>query len=381
MISRTFLAAPLARLTPAILTFGAAMLLLAGCNGDSKPGGKPGEPGGEKKEGDSGSAVVNEVASNFEEAESVDSAATYSLRVNPKVGEVYSYRVTQSGTTEFEGVKATEEAVYNFTQRITGVNNDGSFTVEMRYDSIRAVKSFPAGVIDTVARTIRYDTRGKVDTTISEALQAKMLIGQRVNLTLSSQGEVREISNLEPIVNGMLGKLRDSVPPQAIERIRHGIRLNVFQAIVQQLFLQSTTDSIIRVGSEWTRRDSVPLVLPIASIPSRATVIYKVVEIKKVDDQPLGRVSVTLATTFPQRSLEDASGKATVDDASATGSGDVLLNLNNGFPVRKTTKISVRLKLTGSAKTGPNAGKSTTLGQAKSTTTMVELLDYKPAAE
>lgn len=356
------------------------VLILSGCNSESTPG-KPGDSSAAAAVGDTGSAVATEVASSFSEARPADPEVSYTFHVNPKVGELYSYRVAQSGVTEFEGLKATEEAVYNFTQRITGVNSDGSFTVEMRYDSIRAVKSFPPGVVDTVARTIRYDTRSAVDSSIAEAVQAKVLIGQRVNMTLSKVGEVREISNLEPIVNAMLGKLRDSVPPQAVERIRHGIRLSVFQAIVQQLFLQSIPDSAVRVGTEWSRRDSVPLVMPIASVPSRAKVTYKVVEIKTVNDQPLGRIKVELMTTFPQKKLEDESGTATIDEASATGSGDVLLNLLTGFPVRKTTTIDIRLKLTGSAKSGPGAGKTTTLGQGKSTKTTVELLGYKPAAE
>jgi len=383
MIVRTYFPSRCSGISLICLLLTLMSLTIAACGGGDRPGdASDSTEAGDDAAGQTGDPVVpagNEVASSFEEAQPVAPEVSYTLRVRPKVGDVYSYRVMQSGVTEFEGLQATEEAAYNFTQRITGVNEDGSFTVEMRYDSIRAMKAFPAGVIDSVPRTVRYDTRGKIDTTIPEALQAKALIGKKVSLTLSNEGEVREISNLEPIVSAILGKYRDSLPPRSIEQIRAGVRLSVFQAIVQQLFLQSKGDSAISVGSEWVRRDSVPLVMPIATVPSRATVTYKVVEIKEVNDEPLGRVTVSLSTVFPRKNLEDETGKATIDEASATGSGDALLNLNTGFPVRKSTKIEVKLKLTGSAKSGPGAGRSTTLAQGKSTTTLVELLNHTPA--
>lgn len=364
-------------LSPLVLILAILPMVLVGCGDDKKPG----TTSDSTASGASGDSVVpagNEVASNFQEAEAVAADAAYVIRVKPRVGDVYSYRITQGGTVEFQNLKATEETVYNFTQRITGVNDDGSFTVEMRYDSIRGLSALPAGMVDSVPRTVRYDTRGKIDTTIPTAVQAKALIGKKVNLTLSNDGAVKEVSNLEPIVNAILGKYRDSVPPAAVEQLRNGVRISLFQAIVLEMFVQNIPDTAIRAGSTWVRRDSVPMVLPIATVPSRVQVDYKVIEIKQVDDTPLGRLSMSMSTTFPEKSMEDKTGKATIDEAMAKGSGEALVNLNTGFPIRKSTKMDMRLKLTGSTKTGPGAGKPSTLAQGKSTTTVVELLNYTP---
>lgn len=377
MIRTTFyltLRFPLTTLTVLLLF----ALASAGCGDAKEPGKGPdstAKKNGAAPAGDSAGAVAG-----FVEGEPVDPEVAYSLGLAPKIGDIYRYRLTMKGATETQGQKLTEETVYNFTQRVTGVNSDGSFTLEMRYDSIRSRRSFPAGVIDSVARTISYDTRGKIDTTIGSARQAKALVGQKVNLTLSKGGEVREVSNLEPVLSAMLGSLRDSIDPRAIEEFRTGLKVSAFQSVIQQVFLQGLPDSSVHVGSSWTRRDSMPLVLPIGAIPSRATITYKVDEIKKVEDTPVGQVGIVLSTAFPQKKIDTKELTTMVDEARANGTGSVLINLASGFPMRKSTKIDVHMKLTAKAKIGPNAGKSVTASQGQSTTTLVELLEFKPGS-
>lgn len=355
--------------------------LLTGCGEEKSPGKGPDST---KKMGAAavkGGGDTSAVTPDFQDAEPVDANTGYTLRLAPKVGDVYSYKLTQKGMTEFEGLKATDETSYSFTQTVTGVNDDGSFTVDMRYDSIVSRKVIPPKVIDSIEHIISYDTRKKVDSTIPDAAHAKALIGKRVNLTISKQGEVREISNIEPVLSAILGKYRDSIPPKGIEGLRSQLKTTLFQAVVQQMFLQNIPDSAIHLGSKWSRVDSVPLVMPIAAVPSRATVVYHLAELKKVGDDPVGRIKIDLSTIFPEKKLDDQSASATIDAASATGAGDVLLNFTTGFPIRKTTKIDVSLKITAKAKVGPAKGKSQTLAQSKSSTTLVELLDYKPAAK
>jgi hypothetical protein len=359
-------------------TFFILVAVLGGCGKDNKPdkgpdGAKKGTVA--KTAGSDTTAVTPE----FQEAEAVDPQAAYTIRLAPHPGDIYSYRLSMSGATEFQGVKATDNDVYCFTQKVTGVNDDGSFTVEMHYDSITSRKVIPPGVVDSTGRTITFDTRKKVDSTIPDAAQAKALIGKRVNLTISKVGEVREISNIEPVLSAILGRFRDSIAPKGVEQLRQQIKVTLFQAVVQQMFLQNIPDSAIHVASKWSRIDSVPLVLPIAAIPSRAVVVYNLVEVKKVNDALVGRIAVNLATTFPQKSLDDELASATVDAAAAGGSGEMLLDMTTGFPIRKATKIDVSAKITAKAKAGPAKGKTQTLSQRKYSTTLVELLDYKPA--
>lgn len=367
-----------------IVSFLLAAVLLSACGGDAKPDKSSDKAKGTAKAGAGTDSTVGASASadsapaviGFQSGEAVDANTGFQFRIAPHAGDVYSYRVVQSGWTEFSGLKSTERASYCFTQKITGINSDGSFTIEMRYDSISSTKTFPAGVVDSVPRTFSYDTRRKVDSTVPEAAQAKALIGQRVNLTISREGEVREVSNLEPVLSAVLGKLRDSLSPNGVEQIRRAIKVTMFEAVVQQMFLQTIPDSAIHVGSVWSRTDTVPLVLPIAAVPSRALVSYKLVEVKKVEGRTLGHIVVTLATQFPQKKMDNKQVTTTIDDASAKGTGDGLFDLASGFPVRKVAGFDVMLKVTGKAKVGPAAGKSQSLGQTKASSTVVEMLGH-----
>ena len=360
---------------------------LAACGGGEKPG-KPGatDTTGGKNAASTPAGTATTVAGTdttvaLPEGESVvDSTVKYQIKIAPHVGDVYSYRIIQKTTTEVEGMKATEDETYAFTSTITGVNGDGSFTAEMRYDSIRSRKSFPAGVIDSVARTLSYDTRGKLDTTVPNAKEARAFIGQKVILTISKIGLVTEVSNLDPIVSQILGKMRDSIPQKAIEQLRGGIKVSLFQAIVLQVFLQNVPDTGVMLGHQWVRRDTVPIALAVGVAPSRATITYDLTEVKKTGDGLIGHIKYGLKTDFPTRKFNGADGSATLDEAITSGSGEVLLNMGTGFPLRKTTQIYEKLTMTGKPKTGPNAGKSKTISQAKTTNTVVELLGYKPAA-
>ncbi len=363
-----------------VAAFVSAVVAIAvvGCGDDDpKPAtpGKPGAPGAAASKG--GGSDTGQVAPA--QGEPVPAQASFSLKLQPRVGDQYVYRLTQKGTNEIEGHRATEEATYWFTQKVTGVNNDGSFTVEMRYDSIVSKKSFPAGVVDSVARTFAYDTRRKLDSTVPDAAQAKALIGQRVILTLSKNGEVKEVSNLEPILTAMLGKMRDSLKPQVVEQLREGIKVSVFEVIVQQIFLQSPPDSMVHVGSSWSRMDSVPMVTTIATVPSRAHVSYTLGDARTADARTLGHVTMTLSTEFPRKKMDNAQVTTTINDARASGSGEAILDLATGFPVQKHTRIEMLLKVTGKAKVGPATGQTKTLTQARATTTAVDLVAYVPA--
>src|SRR4051812_45628089 len=162
------------QLLPFIASLASLIILAAvgtGCGRDNKPGNGPDSTrkGASAKTGGGATAAAggdtSAVTPEFQQAEPVDAQAAYTIRLAPRTGDVYSYRLTMSGVTEFQGVKATDNDVYCFTQKVTGVNNDGSFTLEMRYDSITSRKVIPPGVIDSAGRTISFDTRKKVDST------------------------------------------------------------------------------------------------------------------------------------------------------------------------------------------------------------------------
>lgn len=340
-----------------------------------------GEKAGDaKKSGahaDSGKAEqASKADQQFTASEPVtDPNSRYTLQVKPTVGDVYGYRVTQRSSQDVQSLKSSDEAVYNFSLKVTSVNTDGSMAMEMRYDSIRIKHVGPKSVTDSTMATIAYDSRKKGDSAVPGSEQFRVLIGQKVNLTLSKTGEVREVSNLEPILSAVLGKLRDSIPPSRLESLRQLIKVQAFSAIIQQLFLQSLPDSGIAIGKSWSRKDSVP----IGRIPSRSTVVYTLGEVRKVEDRPIGQFHMTLSVDFPKKTIENQMMSAEIKSASVGGSGEALIDLLSGMTVRKSTVIDSRLNLVTKAKTGPQAGKSQSSAQHEATNTLVERIHFAPA--
>jgi hypothetical protein len=313
----------------------------------------------------------------FQSGETVtDPTSTYKLRLTPNVGDEFTYRISRRGTSSFDTISAEENYVYDFSAKITDVNDDGSVVMQMRNDNIRVHSVFHNGPGDAKGRIYDFPSSGKADSTDRQSENYRALIGKNINLTLSKSGEIREVSNLEPILSKLLGKLRDSIPESAMQSLRESLKLQLL-LILQQLFLQAPPDSAVAIGKDWVRRDSTPM----NGIPSISAITYRLLEVRKVDNQPVGRIQVALTSEFPKKKIDDKNVSVTIDQADVRGSGEALVNLTNGFPIRKNTKIEAVMKVTSSAKIGPGKGESHTVSQKQSTVSSVELLNFKPASK
>lgn len=321
--------------------------------------------------------ATSEQVSEFSEAVPItDTTARFHFAIRPHIGDIYHYRITQKGNTRADSLKGYQESVYNFHQTITGVNDDGSVQVEMTYDSIRYNLNVPASPLNPKSQTFSYSTRQKPDEKIPETVQAHALIGRKVNLVISSRGEVTEVSNIEPIVSAMLGRYRDSLSPAAMEQARASIKISAFQAMGSQLFLRSRPEGEVRLNQTWTRRDT----LPIGGIPMGISALYRLAEVRKVSGQSVGKIVVDLAFTFPRKKFDLPGGAITLDQAVASGRGDVVQNLETGFPIRKSNRIEVKLTMTARSKEkkeGVAGPQTRTVRQHVTQSLAIELVDYK----
>lgn len=356
-----------------------AALFLAACGGDG-----PSETAGKKpvaaKGGDSsvaadeegGTAAPGAAAASFDAgAPVVDSAARFSFELRPKKGDRFRYRLRTDNETNIGGKAMTETAVYNFTISITGLNDDGSVTLEMVHDSIRIRRAYDAGLVDSVARTIAFDTR-RPDTSVRGTEQYRALVGKRVNMTIGSDGQVGEVSNVDPVLNAMFGDQKEKVPPKQWEQYRALVKVQGYASIIEQLFLKEAPDTSVGPGATWTRTYDVPAL----GIPSKNTVRYKLAEVRQAGGRPMGRVVMDLTTKFLQNKIDNELISATIDEMKADGSGEAVMQLDNGWPARKNTTIDMRMKMTGTAKAGPDKGKSNTLSQSVATKLAIDLVDY-----
>lgn len=301
----------------------------------------------------------------------IDSTARFSFALKPKKGDAFVYRLRTDNVTAISGKKMTETSVYNFTVSVTGLNDDGSLTVEMRHDSIRIRRAYDAGLVDSLPRTLAFDTR-RPDTSMRGTEQYRALVGKRVNVTIGSDGQVKEVSNVDPVLNAMFAKVKEKIPPKQWEQFRTLVKVQAYSSILEQLFLKEAPDSAVAPGREWTRKYKVPAL----GVPSENTVRYKLAEVRQAGGRPFGRVVMDLKTTFLQKKIDNELVSATVDEMKADGSGEAVIALDNGWPASKTTTIEMAMTMTGMAKAGPDKGKSSTLSQSVSTRLALELVAF-----
>lgn len=354
-----------------------ATIFLAGCGSDTPPAGKKSGEGksDSAQQSSSTSTAADSATAAFTQAPAVnDSTTRHTLKVTPKAGDIYRYRLTQKNDKEQNGVRLKQTSVFNFTAKITGINSDGSFTLEMRYDSIRIDQTMPPNPLDSVGKTLHFDSRNKLDPSVPGASDMKALIGQRVNITVQNNGKVSDVANVDPIISQMLGSKKDSISPQQRAMLKDAVKLQYYGIVLPELFLQFVPDTGITLGNSWKRLDT----LPIGGLPATSTITYRLAEVRNTEAGSVGNVQVTLTAAFPKKSMENKALAAVINDAKVKGGGEALVNFASGFPVRKRTTIEAALNMTLTAKAGPQKGISQQMAQKENSSTLVELIEYQP---
>ena len=361
-----------------VLLILAVALPMLGC-GDTTPGGEPKKNLSAQGVSDSASGTspvaADSAAAAFTQAPALnDSTTRHTLKVTPKTGDIYRYRLTQKNDKEQNGLRLKQTSVFNFTTKITGINSDGSFTLEMRYDSIRIDQAMPPNPMDSVGKTLHFDSRNKLDPSVPGASDMKALIGQRVNITVQNNGKISDVANVDPIISQMLGAKKDSISPQQRAMLKDAVKLQYYGVVLPELFLQFVPDTGVMLGNSWKRLDT----LPIGGLPAASTITYRLAEIRSTQGGAVGSVKVALTATFPKKNMENKVLTAVINDAKVKGGGEALVNLTNGFPVRKSTSIEAALNMTLTAKAGPQKGISQQMSQKENSSTLVELIEYQP---
>lgn len=317
----------------------------------------------------------------FERAEPVnDTRQQYSMLVTPRKGDVFSYVTTETNVTTVGDVSMNQKVHYEFTGQITNVNSDRSFTMQMWFTRIRNRNYIPPMVVDSQAVTVEFDSDNRNDKQVPGAREIRALINQKVTFTISADGEIREISNVEPIVSKLMKSVPDTVSEEIRsayrERIRQSLKIAYFMPVVRQLFVSQVPKGSVAVGESWTRTDTLPIANGTPSV-----VKYRLAEVRRTASGPVGRIVIAMDTKIGAQKVDDELVKGEVKDAAIEGSASTLVDLNTGFPLRKETSIVQRLTITGTPKTGPMAGKSQTVRRGTKTTTVVELKKHTSAGE
>lgn len=357
-----------------------------GC-GDKNPDGGPDSDSAKAGKDSAAGEVIGEVV----EAEADD---RYTMRLAPKVGDVYAYQVTRQQARTTEGFKSSQQETYDFALRVVSVNDDKSVVLGMTYNRIRATATAPAPKADSTGKkpildsagnvalfeqSIKFDTQGKENIPGGERYRA--FIGRETLVTVDSNGKVQDVANVDPILNATLKGLKvsgDTLNPRALEMAKQGIRFEI-GTLVSLLFFQLPPDSAVGVGSSWSHNDSVPIA---GGLPAKTTYTYTLAELRESEGERLAQVAAVLKTqtSVPKKNIDNDYISMKIEKVDVSGNGETIVSVVNGFPVGKKSTIQASMSGVGSAKQGPDKGKTERVTYKESTMTSIKRTSYKPGA-
>lgn len=367
--------------------------ILYGCGGD--------DPGDEDKieieanverdgeGGDENGAVEgDELAAEEEAIEQEQKEGKYRIRLAPNPGDVYSYSVVRDQRVSAAGHSTKQKQTFDVDMEVVGSNDDGSSVLAITYRRVRAEVTMPGAVPDSAGRpmvdsngqmvlrsqTIRFDTKGKAEH--PSMVRFKAFVGRRVLVTIDRKGNVRDVANVDPILNSTLKSLKvssDTLNPKMLEAAKQGIRME-YGMLASLVFFNLAPDTAVTAGATWSRTDS----MPVGGLPSLTTYAYTLKDVSGEED-PVANITGKLTTSpkLPKEPVVNEMLSMKITKLSVTGSADIKLDLTTGFPLRRSSTITTTMGGTGTMKAGPQKGESTAITMKERTATTITRTGYK----
>lgn len=369
------------------------MLFATGCGNDSPDSGNESDTTASLN-GDAdiaGEEDGTEPDEDVGEEVSAEPDARYSLEVTPKVGDTYTYQVMRLQTESVSGTDASRRQTSDISVKLMSVNDDGSSVLGVTFNRVRVkiVASIPkpdstgnpildsAGQIKMFKETLDFDTQNKPKGPGGEEIMA--LIGREMLVTLDKEGNAVDITNTTPVVNAFLRSVKvspDTLDPRQVKGLREQYDIQVLTEI-GSIFHRAVPDSSVAVGATWTETDELPSQ---TGGTTKASATYTLSELREIEGQRVLRLGITLRTKadLPKESLDNELISMKIEKIDVSGEGESMFNVGTGFPVRKKSSIRKVLSGTGTAKQGPQKGKTEVIDFKEAVTTSVKQITYNP---
>ena len=345
-----------------------------------------GEEIGEEKE----KTPEEELAEEEEAIEQEKKEGKYRIRLAPREGDTYSYSVVRDQRVSAGEYTTRQKQTFDVEMKVVDRNDDGSSVLGITYRRVRAEVTAPGPVRDSAGyalvdsttgqivlrdQTARLDTKGKSNN--PGLARFKAFIGRQVLVTIDRKGNVRDVANVDPILTATLKSLKvssDTLNPKMLEVAKQGIQME-YGMLASLVFFSLAPDTAVTKGATWSRSDS----LPVGGLPSLTTYAYTLEGVEGEDD-PVAKISGKLTTnpTLPKEPVVNEMLSMKITRLSVTGNADIRIDLESGFPIRRSSTITSTMGGTGTMKAGPQKGESTAITMKERTATTITRTGYKP---
>lgn len=184
------------------------------------------------------------------------------LRLKFAKGDTHRMNVTidQTVLQTVQGARQetrqTIGVVYTFS--VDDVDAAGVATITVQYDSVSFHARTPNGPVD-------YDSSQPPGQIPSMASGLAALVGQGYSMKTSPNGKVVEVSGLDKLLAGVLGKLNVSEGPArtaAEKALREQINEQNMRSNLQNIFAPFP-DKLVALGESWTRKNQISIGFPL----------------------------------------------------------------------------------------------------------------------
>lgn len=353
------------------------ILVLSSCGQDNGPQEKAGNSdsasGSRSSNQESGIPSVKGVVSATDTAGAqpvevrIDSL-TLAYRV--RVGDVFSYKVTQHNRISEGKNGAEDNMVYYYTKRITSVVPDSAITMTMRFDRIVMNSIVPSrdSTGKMVYRSVRYNSADAADRKKANFMRFTALIGHEAIIKITPQGDVIDIQNVEPVAEKIIAAFQDSLTSDQKKIVTQEISVNVYAMIHRQEFLQMYPQKPLDSTRTWKANYDAPLA---GIFPSENVVTYKLDRVINMKGRNVAEITATLKSNVREKKRSNNYGTIVLKSGNISGGSKHLVDLDKGFTILKKYMLSVDVEV---VTTDNQTKQSLTTKQKTSSDITVELL-------
>lgn len=352
------------------------ILVLSSCGQDNGPQEKAGNSdsasGSRSSNQESGIPSVKGVVSATDTADAQPvtiktDSLTMAYRV--RVGDVFSYKVTQHNRISEGKDGAEDNTVYYYTKRITAVIPDSMITLTMRFDRIVMNSVVPSrdSTGKMVSLSVRYNSADPADRKKANFMRYTALIGHEAVLKITPRGDIIDIKNVEPVAEKIIAAFQDSLTSDQKKVVTQEISVNAYAMVHRQEF-QVYPEKPLDSTRTWKANYDAPLA---GIFPTQNVVTYKLDRVISMKGRNVADIKATLKSNVLEKKRSNTYGSIVLKSGNISGGSKHLVDLDKGFTIFKKYTLSVDVEV---ITTDNQTKQSQTTKQKTSSDITVELL-------
>lgn len=268
-----------------------------------------------------------------------------SLVYKPKVGDIFRYKVFNataakelSPITQDKELNTTQDITFYITEEVTEVNDNGTITFKVKYDSISVLQK-----ISSDGKDLSQNYNSNIKDSIyakPDYVEFNSLINNPFKMRVSPKGEIIEAYELENIHNAVYKAFGDTLSSKDKEIVKEKINSEYFKFYLQNTFQQFPDFSVAK-DSVWIKTDEELL----TQFPAKRILTYKVSDIKTENGSTIVTIDANLGYEILEKKIQEKGFSATLDEVNTTGTGKIIFNITKGCIVNKTTERNAAMTI------------------------------------